>query len=267
LTNKIKNQRGGLMKNKKKAYESKDAFRLSDSAKEIPLITDTTEYITPEIAEKMLQNNNSNRPIGWGKVEQYKKMMIEGKWEFHSQGIILDNKNNILTGQKRLWAIVLSGIPQYFRISKGTPSNKAHLIDRGTPQSARDLASRKSERKHSPTEGSIVRAMFAIEKKTRPSVDEMALKMAEFSDTLKRAIDQLRHTKKTKSIIMVVGAICWLSKTDEKYLELLIMAGEIAVKLDEMLYPMDGGECWNKGIAFAMAMNKAVELCKKTISK
>ena len=162
------------LKGMKRAAQSADAHRLSG---DIPLIVDTTELITPEVAEKMLQKNKANRPISWPKVEQYKKMMLEDKWHFHSQGIILDETGNILTGQKRLWAVAMSGIAQYFRVSRGTPAQLAHLIDRGTPQSARDLASRKTERKHSPTENSICRAWYAIEGNLKPTADDIAFKL------------------------------------------------------------------------------------------
>ena len=197
-------------------------------------------------------------------MEQYKKMMLTGEWKFHSQGIILDDKNNILTGQKRLWAVILSGIPQYFRVSRGTPSNTSHLIDRGTPQSARDLASRLSERKHSPTEGSIARAMFAVDKKIRPSVDEMAFKIVECSELLEIATKQLRGTKKTKGILMITGAICWLAHhKDSSYIDLFALTTELERELNNELSPMVADECWNKGIAFTMAMNKSIEICKR----
>ena len=91
----------------KRAMETKDAIRLSGK---IPLIVDSTEEISPEIAQEILKKNKANRPINWHKVEEYADLMARGQWKLHSQGIIIDDKGNLLTGQKRLWAIVYSGV-------------------------------------------------------------------------------------------------------------------------------------------------------------
>ena len=72
-----------------RALETNDAHRLNG---DIPLIQDKTELITPQVADKYLLKNKTNRPISWAKVEQYRKLMEDDKWEFHSQGIILDEK-------------------------------------------------------------------------------------------------------------------------------------------------------------------------------
>ena len=84
----------------RKALETKEAYRLTE---DIPLIIDTTEWITPETAQEMLKRNKHNRPVNWNKVEEYADIMAGGQWQLHAQGIILDCDGNILTGQKRLW--------------------------------------------------------------------------------------------------------------------------------------------------------------------
>jgi len=237
----------------KKASESKDSYRLHG----IPLIQDRTELITPELAEKMLQKNKKNRPINWNKVEEYRKLMDEEKWEFHAQGIILDNNDNIITGQKRLWAIIYSSKPQYMRISKGSPTATAHLIDRGTPQSSRDLASRSTDRKHSPTEASIIRAMFAIHGKTKPSKDEISEGLVVHNKILDIVMKQTRGLKKTKERLMIIGAICELQN-----LELLGRIEILEESLKKELLPLDIKSYWNKGAAFMLSMKKALKICK-----
>ena len=157
----------------RKAVKSKDQYRLEG----VPLIQDETVLITPKKAEEILEKNPTNRPVNWNKVRQFEKEMKLGKWKFHAQGIIIDSNGNLLTGQKRLWAVIRCGIPQYFRISKGSPPETAPYIDRGAPQSSRDLASRETERKHSPTEASIVRAILALDGNARPTPDQIAEKL------------------------------------------------------------------------------------------
>ena len=129
----------------RRALESKDAMRING---EIPLIVDTTELITPAIAQEMLKHNKTNRPINWRKVEEYADLMAHDQWKLHSQGIIFDPDGNILTGQKRLWAVVYSGKDVLMRVSRGCPADTVRILDRGTPQTARDMASRETKRKH-----------------------------------------------------------------------------------------------------------------------
>ena len=141
---------------------------------DIPLITDKTELITPTVAQEMLRANKDNRPINWKKVEEYSDAMVRGEWKLHAQGIVLDEGGNILTGQKRLWAVIYADVSVYMRVSRGNPKDTAKLLDRGDPQSARDLASRGTGRWHSPTESSIARACAALTGNMRPSKTQLA---------------------------------------------------------------------------------------------
>lgn len=236
----------------KRALKTNDVYRLSD----VPLIQDETVFITPVIAEKMLEKNKQNRPINWNKVELFRKDMENGNWKFHAQGIILDDNGNLLTGQKRLWAIIYSGTSQYMRVSKGSPSNTADLIDRGAPQTNRDLASRRTDRKHSPTEASLVRGIFAIGGDTKPSVDEIAAGLVEYDKMLLDAIEKTRGIKKTKEILMIVSAIIATKKT-----ELYGRVESLGKTLVEGLLPTEVDRCWNRGAAFTLAMQKAWEIC------
>ena len=233
----------------RRAVKTADAHRITEN---IPLIHDKTELITPEIAEKMLRNNKSNRPINWNKVEEYRKAMEEGTWKFHAQGIILDDKGNILTGQKRLWAIIYSGAPQYMRVSRGSPPETANLIDRGTAQSSRDLASRQTERKHSPVEVSIVRAALALQGITKPSTDIIGDRLVKNEAVLKTIMEKTKGIKKTKDLLMVLGVVLHQSRTD--MLEELEPLGKSLV---EAMKPTSVAACWNRGAAFSLAMEKA----------
>ena len=237
----------------KRALKTKDTYRLDG----IPLIQDETKLITPTIAENMLKKNKNNRPINWNKVEQFKESMEKGKWKFHAQGIILDNKGNLLTGQKRLWAIIYSGRPQYMRISKGSPPETANLIDRGAPQTSRDLASRETDRKHSPTEGSLVRGMLAFKGTLRPSLDKITEGLVKNDAVLKNAMKNTRGIKKTKPILMMMAAICIFNK-----MSLFGRLEELAQKLEDNLAPIEAKNCWNRGAAFTLAMERAYRIVK-----
>lgn len=96
--------------------------------------------------------------------------MESGGWKLHQQGIVLDSKDNILTGQNRLWAIVQANMPVVMYVSRGTPDDCATLLDRHAPQSSQDLAYRRTRRKHSPTEASIARASIVGGKPTKDAI-------------------------------------------------------------------------------------------------
>jgi len=250
-------------KSLRRAMETKDAVRLINKA--LPLISDATELITAEIAKKMLNKNKGNRAVNWRKVREFQKCMERGEWKFHAQGIILDGKGNILTGQKRLWAIVYSGCPQYMRVSKGSPADTANLIDRGVSQTARDLGSRLTGRRHSPQEQMICRGILAIRGCLKPNQDELSACLLEKNNILEAAIKKSYGTKKTKSKYMILAAIC--SQHDQETEEAVLgfgMLGELAGKLEAELSPIKSDACWNKGAAFMLAMEKAVNVCKKT---
>ena len=246
---------------KTRALATKDADRIYN---DIPLITDETELITPDIAKGMLVKNKKNRPINWNKVEEFTKSMEAGEWKLHSQGIILDEKGNILTGQKRLWAVIYSNTSQYMRISRGCPSDAVNFIDRGSPQTPRDLASRRTERKHAPTEVSMARAILAINGIIRPSYDKLSDIIIEYSDIFSEAIRNTKGLKKTKTTLMILAAICYRYK-QKGLSELKFGTTEfLSKRLEKELLPMDVDRCWNKGAAFTLAMEKALRISADT---
>lgn len=242
----------------KRALGTSDAIRVNAP---VPLITDTTELITPEIAREMLKKNKKNRPINWKKVEEYAAVMKVGNWKLHAQGIILDVDGNILTGQKRLWAVVYAGVAVYFRVSRGNPPETATLIDRGTPQTARDLAARNTERRHSPTEASIARAAAVLMGVPKPSVDDLATIMSKEADIVSRIMKDTSGTKKTRSVIMIIGAILFHADGNiELASQLAARISQYAARLDEKLAPETADKCWGKGAAFSLAMKQALEV-------
>jgi len=238
----------------RRALETKDAVRITG---DVPLITDTTELITPQIANEMLKNNTRNRPINWKKVEEYADIMARGEWKLHSQGIVFDENGVLLTGQKRLWAVIYSETSVYMRVSRGCPADTVRILDRGEPQSARDLAARETGRKHSPTETSIARGISVLRGVNKPSRDFLADILVEKTEILKIMLDETKGTKKTKPIMMILAAICNEHNDRDKIKNLSRNVEGIAQKLEQSLIPSTADKCWGKGVAFVLAMESA----------
>lgn len=242
----------------RRALESQDVVRINAP---VPLINDTTELITPEVAREMLKRNQKNRPINWKKVEEYAEIMKAGRWELHAQGIVLDVDGNILTGQKRLWAVIYADTNVYFRVSRGNPASAGKLLDRGTPQSARDLASRDTERKHSPTESSIARAIAVGSGQPKPSVDDLAAIMTKNAGLVAQLLKETHGTKKNRGVLMILAAIV---VAEPKHIEWALsrarQIGPLVERLDKALAPETAERCWGKGAAFGLAMAHAVRI-------
>ena len=238
----------------RRAFKVSDGIRISGN---VPLITDTTELITPQIAQDMLKHNTNNRPINWRKVEEYADIMAKGRWKLHSQGIVFDENGVLLTGQKRLWAVIYSETNVYMRVSRGCPADTVRMLDRGEPQSARDLAARETERKHSPTETSIARGISVLRGVNKPSRDILADILVEKAEILKIVQDETKGTKKTKPILMILAAICKEHNDIDKIRDLAHKVEGIAQKLEQSLHPSTADKCWGKGVAFVLAMESA----------
>lgn len=230
----------------------------------LPLFEDETLLVTPEVAQELLKKNKKNRPVNWNKVEEYAEIMRRGEWKLHAQGIILDELGNIVTGQKRLWAVVYADTPVYFRVTRGNPSDTAPVIDRGQAQSARDLATRVTGRRHSPVEASIVRAALVASGNRSPTKDQISSKTVASDSSLAMMLDRTRGTKKTRSMLMALGAIIHVAGGDfEKASALTYLSGEIASKLEEKLSPRTARACWGRGLAFELAMKLAVDAVRE----
>jgi len=245
----------------RRALITSDAIRINS---EVPMITDTTELISPDDAKEMLKRNAANRPVNWNKVDEFAQIMRRGEWQLHPQGIILDPNGNILTGQTRLWAIVHSGVSIYMRVSRGSPAETAFVIDRGRPQSSRDLSTRRTERKHSPIEASIARCICVLRGQQKPSVDEIAEVIVEKNTILSNVLKQCAGAKKDKAMLMILGAIAETCTDVEGASSLAKKSRIFADQLERALLPYSVQSCWGRGVSFGMAMQKAQETIQRT---
>jgi hypothetical protein len=230
---------------------------------DLPTISDETQLIGPGEAKELLTRNQHNRPVNWNKVEEFAEIMRRGEWQLTPQGIILDNAGNILTGQTRLWAIVYADKAIYMRVSRGTHAESAFVLDRGRPQTARDLSSRRTDRKHSPTEASIARCVCVLRGEAKPSPDDIAAVLVEKEWILKHLIKETAGDKKDKAMLMILGAIAELGSDGES--NCVAGSRRMADQLESQLLPYSASLCWGRGASFGMALQKARTIVSKAI--
>lgn len=100
----------------------------------------TYQIITPEMASDFLSQNQGNRAIRRSWVMELARRMSEGEWEITHQGIAFDTLGNLVDGQHRLHAIVLSGASVTMAVTSGiAPKGAIGLpIDEGVKRSISD---------------------------------------------------------------------------------------------------------------------------------
>lgn len=91
----------------------------------------SVELITPEVAKKLLTSNTSNRKAGMKTVKRYAAAMTAGDWETTHQGIAIGINGNLLDGQHRLMAIVMSGVSVNMLVSRNVPEHQFYIFDAG----------------------------------------------------------------------------------------------------------------------------------------
>lgn len=111
-----------------------------------PPFTTRWELVTPERARYLLSLRanevvlpggevRGNRNLSPARVERYVKEMEGDWWMPTHQGIALDENGNLIDGQHRLWAIVMSGKPTTIMVCEGVDSRSFALIDQGLARS------------------------------------------------------------------------------------------------------------------------------------
>ena len=74
-------------------------------------ITYKTINVTPSMAETWLEKNNNNRKLSSSVIKNYAEKMKKGHWNLTHQSIAFDKDGNLVDGQHRLSAVIISGIP------------------------------------------------------------------------------------------------------------------------------------------------------------
>lgn len=123
------------------------------------------ELITPEIASKMLENNNSNRLLNTTVIDKYVEDLKNGEWFQNGEAIQIDENGNLLNGQHRLMAIVKSGLPFYFVIIRNIKKEDSKIYDRGRTRSVGDtLFMNGCDKRISRNAPAIARVYYNFEK-------------------------------------------------------------------------------------------------------
>jgi len=97
------------------------------------------EVVTPDKAEKWLEQNKENRRLGGHLVRRYRRDMENNEWADESPDPIVFGDDGLLReGQHRLHALVRAGKPQVFLVVRNCPREAWSKTGRGRKRSALD---------------------------------------------------------------------------------------------------------------------------------
>jgi hypothetical protein len=103
-------------------------------------ITSTIETITPAIAAAYLgRRNGYQRTVRSRTVRRYADDMVAGRWGLTHQGIAFDQDDQLVDGQHRLEAVVLSQQTLQMMVTRGVPSDEFTRIDIMLPKQVHDV--------------------------------------------------------------------------------------------------------------------------------
>jgi hypothetical protein len=100
-----------------------------------PTIRSETLFITPQMAEKWLENIPPQRAVNDTTVATYGRDMVEGRWMLNGEAIKFTEDGMLLDGQHRLWAIFNTGVTVPSVVQFGVPQEAMMTIDTGRPRS------------------------------------------------------------------------------------------------------------------------------------
>lgn len=120
--------------------------------------------VTPDLARRWLgQNTAANRNLSQRTVEAYAADMSAGRWKLTHQGLAFNNTGELVDGQHRLQAIVMSGKTIEMMVTTGLDVEYNSPIDQGFNRSISHLTGK------APRWVSVVRALLAMENGLTPS--------------------------------------------------------------------------------------------------
>lgn len=96
------------------------------------------EWIGPEDAAQYLATNLANRNPRTRKMTSYARDMRAGNWQFNGDSIKFDLDRELIDGQNRLMAIVLSGVTVPLLVVRGLARKSQETMDIGAARSFGD---------------------------------------------------------------------------------------------------------------------------------
>jgi hypothetical protein len=94
--------------------------------------------VTPEMAEAWLEKNTRNRSLRESRVVNTAGALMRGEWKLTGDCIVFDEAGELINGQHRLHAIVLSGVSGRLVVLRGVPAENQEVMDQNLSRNLAD---------------------------------------------------------------------------------------------------------------------------------
>lgn len=119
--------------------------------------------ITPGLAAFIMSRNDGNRNVRPVKSQHYAEDMLENRWTFNGEPIIIADTGELNDGQHRLEAIIQANICLPFLVTFGASRDSRKTVDQGAARCAADYLAMDGV-KNAATSAGLARLVMAYEK-------------------------------------------------------------------------------------------------------
>lgn len=186
---------------------------------EVPFMREET--ITPEEAQKNLDNMAINRPLSRDRIARYADDMRKGRWRTTSQGLSKDWFGRTLNGVHRMKAIIAAGIPVKFVVYYGEDPANFESMDTGKQRTAGDFIALRGVPNPTRTKAilNIVEQLATGQSGSSFTMDHVDERMAVFGEGVRWAAS-LFITHKSYDTAPIAGALAFAYATDPEAVQL-----------------------------------------------
>lgn len=172
------------------------------------MLTITTEKITPSIATAYLESNTRNRPIKRKHVITLADAMSRGEWRTTHEGIAFDSNGDLIDGQHRLCAVVMSGATVYMAVARGCDPDSFAVIGDGARRSSGDVLHLAGEINAKKLGSAVFAAILGTETRTASKAEIAAWMRGTHAQITRDIVSAMRdeHAAVTGAIIRSVVA-------------------------------------------------------------
>lgn len=186
--------------------------------------------VTPSLATLYLSKsiNSHNRQVYMGHVERIAKAIQDGEWETTNEVPAFDKEGNLLDGQHRFMAVVLSGLEVEMFIGFGFDKDIFDVIGQGKPRSVSDVIFIKHHTHKSW--GSVASAMNGggTTSATRGSVRNQIEHFEQHLEAIEWVMTKFPHARGiSRAAVPAVFARAWYTCKRQGKLETLKRAIEV----------------------------------------
>jgi hypothetical protein len=148
--------------------------------------------VTPDIARSWLAMNDKNRHVRNTLVKSYASAMKRGEWRLTHQPVAIDDAGQLLDGQHRLMAVLLSGVSVEMLVCFDAERETIDCIDVGAKRSLGDILSMDGDK------ASTLRFITNIVFTDRPPSMQQAERVLPFISTAMSALFEACPTKRRR---------------------------------------------------------------------